>query len=165
MGQALAHLIDPRSMQVEYQVPSQDGDKVKLNQHIKFFINDHSKPYDGIVSYISPLYNNKNYNLVLRANISNVSSLKPNLFGSVIEITDLHYKALAIPQLLVQADAQGFYVYTVDESRVTKNYIKTGSINKKGLIEIKSGIAPNALIISSNIEDLTVGQAVKVAGR
>lgn len=161
MGATMASLTDPHSLQITYQLPSQDAPQVKIGQAIAFYPDGATQPIAGTVSYISPQYDAQNYNLTLRADVKN-TSIKPNFFGRIVETTNPNYKTLAVSQSLVQADAQGFYVYTIEDKKVTKHYIKTGMVDKNGLIQIVSGIAPNTPIISSDIANLSDGQTVQV---
>lgn len=160
-GQFIAHLVDPTSLQVKYQLPSQYAEDVHTGQHIQFFAGSLKQAANGIVTYVSPQFDADNYNLTLRADIHS-TSLKPQLFGHIKQVLNPNYKTLAIPQALVQADAQGFYALVIDHNKVAKLYFSAGDLNKNGLIDIQSGIKAGTPIISSQVESLSVGQTVKV---
>lgn len=161
-GQTLATVVVPSSLQVEYQISGRFSNEVKLGQGIKFRPNDASQFYEGAVSYVAPSLNQNDHSLTLRANLNDATSLKYASFGQVEQIVDPNYKTLAISQSLVQTDSQGFFIYTVSNNKVAKQYFTPGQITKNGLIQIKSGLTENTPIISSDPSHLSSGETVKV---
>jgi len=50
----------------------------------------------------------------------------------------------------------------VEAHKVSKHYFEPGEISQKGLIQVKSGLAANTMIIVSNSTGLSAGQTVRV---
>lgn len=162
-SQELVHVIDEQSLQVKYQLDSQYAKQVQIGQKIKFFVESETKPYLGQVRYVAPLLNAKDYNLTIRATLSTPQKLKPNTFGRVAHIFAPNHLTLVVPQSLVQADAKGFFVYYVDpQQKIAKQYFQPGNIDASGIIEVRSGLNDKLAIVSSNPENFSVNQKVKV---
>jgi len=161
-GESLANIVTSDSLQIQYQLPSQDIGKIHLGQKVYFYPDGQNKSYLGKVTYISPQLNNSDYSVDIRANLANFSGLTPNYFGKVIQVVDKNYQTLSIPQGFVYTDAKGFYVYILKDNKVTTKYFKAGSLTQSGMLQVKSGLMPNELIITSDPSGLNVGQKVQV---
>ena len=162
-GEPLVNFVNPYSLQIKYQLPANYAQQVKLGQPVNFYPNNNKTAINATVAYIAPLLNHANYNLTLRANFTQHSSLPQNSFGRIVQVLNPHYKVLALPQKIVQTDASGFYAYTVENHKISKLYFTPGQVTRSGLIEINSGIKANTPIVISNVLGLTLGQTVKVA--
>lgn len=161
-GTELTQITDPSSLQVKYQLPSRYVKQTRIGQVIRFYPDDTGRVYRGKISYISPQFDSDSYGLTIRADLEEFAGLKPNHFGQVEQIINSHYKILAIPQSLVHNDAQGFYVYVVQNNKVTENYFTPGAINKAGLIQVLSGIKANTPVINSDQSVISPGLTVQV---
>lgn len=161
-GTKLTQITDPGSLQVKYQLPSKYVKQARIGQTIRFYPDGTEHVYKGTISYISPQFDSDSYGLTIRADLEKFADLKPNHFGQVVQIINPNYKTLAIPQSLVHNDAQGFYVYIIQNNKVAKNYFMPGAINKEGLIQVLSGIKPNTPVINSDQSILSSGLTVQV---
>ena len=162
-GEQLANFVDPRSVQIKYELPAKFVSQLHTGQTVKFYPSSSLKPLTANVAYIAPLFNTDNYNLTLRANLQIPQPLKQNEFGKVVQVLNEHYKILALPQKIVQTDASGFYAFSIDDHKITKLYFTPGEITKTGLIEVVSGIKPQTPLVTSDVLQLTPGQTVQVA--
>jgi len=161
-GTELTQITDPRSLQVKYQLPSKYVNQTHIGQTIRFYPDGIERVYRGKISYISPQFDSDSYGLTIRADLEDFADLKPNHFGQIVQTINPHYKTLAVPQSLVHNDAQGFYIYIIQDNKVAKNYFTPGAINKEGLIQVLSGIKPNTPVINSDQSVLSSGLTVKV---
>lgn len=162
IGTVLAQVIDPQSLQIKYSLPSQYASVIQNGQHVLFYPNDSNQSYSGRVAYVSPLLNASDFTLTVRADLDHATLLKPYLFGKVVHIINPHYCALVIPQNLVQTDARGFYVYVINNNKVTKRYFTPAGVNKAGGIEVKDGLTAESKIIVSDYTSLSPSMIVKV---
>ena len=162
LGAVLVQIVDPKSLQVKYSLPSQYAGIVQNGQQVSFYPNDSTHAYTGTVAYVSPLLNSSDFTLTLRANLNNDATLRPYLFGRVVQVIDPNYHTLVIPQNLVQTDASGFYVYIVDNNKVAKHYFTPVGVDKQGIIEVRDGLTDSTKIIVSDYTSLSPGLTVKV---
>ena len=110
---------------------------------------------------ITSTLNPTDYNITLRANLSN-TSLQANTFGHATQVIDPNRKLLAVSQSLIRTDSSGFYVYFLnDKNTVKKQYCKLGGITASGLITINSGLQTGAKLIISNPNHFRTGEIVK----
>ena len=161
-GDELTKITDPTTLQVKYQLPSQYAKQTRLGQTVRFYPDGLTRVYTGKVSYVSPQFDSDSYSLTIKADLDDFSGLRPNHFGQIVQVINPHYKTLAVPQGLAHNDAQGFYIYTIEDNKVTKQYFTAGTVSKDGLIQIISGIKVNTPIITSDQSILSQGQTVKV---
>lgn len=158
----LASLIKPNSVQIEYELPSRFANEIKLGQVVNFTLAHDLKSYQAHVSYISPMMNQSNYNIMLRANFTKPNTLRPNQFGKVQQILDSDHPTLAISQAVVETDSAGYYVYTVENNKIAKQYFVPSDITNAGLVVIQSGLKEGLPIVMTNLSELSPGQVVKV---
>ena len=161
-GDILTDVISQKGLRVRYQIADIYADAVKLGQAVTFSLQN-GKHYTGKVSYIAPLYNAHDYSLTLRAKLDPADALPPNVFGQVKQVIQPRYRSLAISQKLVQVDARGFYVFSIDpHQKVVKRYFTPGAVTARGLIEVRKGLTENLPIINSDLSSLSAGQKVQV---
>lgn len=159
----LVTVVAPHSLQVLYQLPSRYASSVKIGQAVLFKPSSAAQSYSAKVVYIAPLIDDNAAGIILRADFTNATGLLINRFGRVTEVLDEHYKTLAVPQTLVQSDAQGFYVYLFKDHKVFKQYFDAGEVTASGFIEVRSGLEPKEILITSDPHILKEGQVVKAA--
>lgn len=164
VGAVLAHVSVPTSKEIAFQLPSQYQPEAAINQTVEFIPSDTKTPYSARVTYISPALNSDDYSVNVRAAFDQPNHLPENLFGKIIETLQIDAKTLAVPASLVQADSQGFYVYSLSSNNKAKKiYFIPGAITKDGLMMVHSGISNNTPIISSHLSSLIEGQQVAVS--
>lgn len=154
VGDQLLSVYSIKGLQVKYTLPSQYSDLAQKGQKITFTPNDSKRKYDATVVYVSSELSAKNDNITLRANFDQPVTLAANLFGKVVQILNPNHTAIAVPQTLVQSDEQGFYLYSVDGSKVAKTYIKVGPVGSGGYVEIQSKWNSATQIITSDTSTL-----------
>lgn len=162
-GDLLAHLVNPKIIQVRYSLPSRYADQARIGQTVTFQANGDTHNYSGTVTYVSPAMDPESHLLTLRANLFHATQLKANRFGEITQILDPNYQTFAIPQSVSNTDAKGFYVFVVKNGKVQKAYFKPGRVTAKGYLIIQSGLSAGESIIVSDTSSLNVGETVRVA--
>ena len=160
-GEKLVYIASQGNLQLRYQLPAQYAAQVALGQKVSFYPRNTKNSYTAKVSYISPALNPTDYNITLRANLSN-TSLQANTFGHATQVIDPNRKLLAVSQSLIRTDSSGFYVYVLnDKNTVEKQYCKLGGLTTSGLITINSGLQTGTKLIISNPNHFKTGEIVK----
>lgn len=162
-GTTLVSVVNLQSLQVRYQLPSRYAQIIKLGQEVSFIPTNGQQTYTAIVSYIAPLIDEDAAGVTLRADFVHPTGLLANRFGQVVQTINAQYSTLVIPQILVQSDAQGFYVYLFKDKKVFKQYFTAGMITQSGLMEATSGLTASEQLITTNPHLLKEGQIVQVA--
>jgi membrane fusion protein (multidrug efflux system) len=161
-GSVLATVVDTKNLELSYQLPNQYAAQLKLGQAVWFTPESTSQAYAARVSYIAPALSADNQAVVLNAQLIHPAALLTNQFGQIRQILNPHFKTFAIKQELMQADAQGFYVYLLVKNKVTQHYFQAGELTKQGLILVKSGLTDKDILITTAPKTLTAEQVVKV---
>ncbi|GGF88212.1 MULTISPECIES: efflux RND transporter periplasmic adaptor subunit [Cysteiniphilum] len=160
-GTSLAKITPDTNLQLIYQISSDNISKLKLNQKVLFYPNNSAQSYTAHVSYIAASLDPQTYNLQLRADFDQHTPLLANTFGKVEQFPDAQ-NVFLVAQNLVQTDSKGFFVYTLANGKVTKQYVLTGLPLANGKIVINSGVNDWDILITSNPNELSEGQSVKV---
>lgn len=162
-GQIIFQIITGSDVQVAYTLPSQYADQAKLGQAVRFVTDSApAKSYVGSVSYVAPQLNSSGDQFSLRARLNAAKNLQPNRFGKLTQVLNTGVSSLVIPQALVQTDARGFYVYTVQMGKVAKLYFQPGITTPQGMIVVQHGIAAGSQMIVSDTSQLVAGQQVQI---
>ena len=162
-GTSLVNVVNLQSLQVRYQLPSRYAQLVKLGQEVIFTPTNEHQTYKATVSYVAPLIDQDAAGVTLRADFVHPTGLLANRFGQVVQTINDQYKTLVVPQMLVQSDAQGFYVYLFKDKKVFKQYFTAGMITQSGLMEVTSGLVAGEQLITTNPHLLKEGQNVQVS--
>ncbi len=161
-GKTLAVLVSSDE-QVKYTLPSSEALQAKVGQPIVFTNADTQQIYSGVVVYVAPLLSNTDYTITVRADLTAKQQPLLNTFGQVVQTLSSSNKVLAVPQSLVQNDAQGFYVYLLKDHQVGKQYFQPGQLTEKGLMVATSGLVPEMQLITSDPTALSVNETVQVS--
>ena len=162
-GTTLVNVVNLQSLQVRYQLPSHYAQLVKVGQRVTFTPTNDQQTYIATVSYIAPLIDEDAAGVTLRADFVHPNGLLANRFGQVMQTINAQYTTLVVPQMLVQSDAQGFYVYLYKDKKVYKQYFTAGSVTQSGLMEVTAGLTAGDQLITSNPHALKEGQNVQVS--
>ncbi|MSP53118.1 MAG: efflux RND transporter periplasmic adaptor subunit [Gammaproteobacteria bacterium] len=163
-GTSLVDVVNLQSLQVRYQIPSHYAQLIKLGQQVTFTpTNNNQQTYTATVSYVAPLLDQDAAGVTLRADFVHPTGLLANRFGQVVQTINANYSTLVVPQMLVQSDAQGFYVYLYKDKKVFKQYFMAGMVTQLGLMEVASGLTAGDQLITTNPHSLKEGQNVQVS--
>jgi membrane fusion protein, multidrug efflux system len=160
--------VNKKSLQIQYILPSSYINKAKVGQSVEFTpaqsqYDKTNQVYKASVSYVSPEVNPDTQGVFIRADFLENINLAPNTFGQVTQVINPKYRTLAIPQGLVQTDPAGFFVFAYHNNKVVKEYFTPGVLTKSGLIEVVSGLKDKEQIITTNPEQLSPGEKVKLS--
>ncbi len=173
-GSTVVTLYRPDMLQVRVDVRFEDIPKVSLNQPVEIDNPALSSPLSGQVLFISSEADIQKNTLQVKVNIPSPPQVfKPEMLVDVTftapkqpeskseSTTEL--KLYVLKQLIQQDDA-GFYVWLADQSEgiARKTAVETGAVGSNGLVEITKGLTIASRIISSNIDGLEDGAAIRV---
>jgi membrane fusion protein (multidrug efflux system) len=125
-----------------------------------------NKTYEnGAVDFVSPKIDVNTDTLLLRAKFKNEKNeILIGEFGK-IEVGNLDLgKVYVIPENAIIKNAQGTFVYTIEDSTAKLKPVKTGILVKEG-IAIESGLNENDQIIVSNIAKLKPDTKIQIVNK
>ena len=170
-GSVIASFQDLDSMKVDFTVPEQVADQVKLDQEIRLGMNEGDLPFKGRVTGKDPRVDPKTRLVSVQALIEDNKSraILPGQFLHVEVILPEQPNVITVPQTAVITSLYGDYVYTVEQEERAGNqvqvakqvFVKTGR-RRGGVLEVLSGIQPGQQVVASGQNKLQSGATVKI---
>ncbi len=163
VGTALATLTNPNSMVVEYELPQQYGQSIKLGQAVVVSMqNDDESVFEGQVQYVSSLVDSSSQTYKVRALVNNRQhQLHSGMQVYVTQTLDAKRQVLAVPGLSLVPTIDGYSVYTVKNNKIQAVPVSIGRRHDTW-VEIQSGLKAGTEIVVSGIQSVHLGSQVKV---
>ncbi|SCY56156.1 efflux RND transporter periplasmic adaptor subunit [Microvirga guangxiensis] len=170
-GSVIASFQDLDSMKVDFTVPEQMADQVKLGQEVRLGMNETDLPFKGRVTGKDPRVDPKTRLVSVQALIEDNKerSILPGQFLHVEVVLPEQPNVITVPQTAVITSLYGDYVYTIDQEERAGNqvqvakqvFVKTGR-RRGGVLEVLSGIQPGQQVVASGQNKLQSGATVKI---
>jgi membrane fusion protein (multidrug efflux system) len=168
-GVPLIRVVNLSDMFVSASVPEGYLSRLKVGTTVEVFVKTIGKNYAGKVRQIGNYINPNNRSFDIEIAIPNSDNLlRPNQVA-VLKIEDyVNAKAVVVPENIVQENANGekiiFKVETPDAkgvAKVVKQVVVLGQ-TANSLVEVKSGLTANTLIVKEGVKGLSDGSKVQV---
>jgi len=170
-GTLVASFQDLRSMKVDFTVPEQVADSVKLGQEVRLGPTEGDLPFSGKVVGKDPRVDPKTRLVSVQALVEDNKdgAILPGQFLHVEVILPPEPNVITVPQTAVITSLYGDYVYTIEQEEragqqvqiVKQVFVKTGR-RRGGSLEILSGIMPGQQVVASGQNKLQAGSTVKI---
>jgi membrane fusion protein, multidrug efflux system len=167
----IASFQDLSSMKVDFTVPEQAADEIKLGQEVRVGVAPADLPFKGKVTGKDPRVDPKTRLVSVQALIeeNRDGTILPGQFLHVEAILPPEPDVITVPQTAVITSLYGDYVYTIEQEEkagqpvqvVKQVFVKTGR-RRGGSLEILSGIAPGQQVVASGQNKLQAGATVKI---
>lgn len=160
--QKVATIVRTNPLRIRIDIPEQAIPEVKVGQSVSITTSAWpDKNFAGRVARIAPNVSAQSRTMTVEAEIENGSNaLKPGQFATVRLLQERAEPAVLVPARSVISEAGVNRVYVIKNGHAEQRLVQTGQTDGD-LIEIKSGIAADELIATSNLEQLSDGIAVK----
>ena len=115
-GTAVVQLTQENPLKIRFSIPADLKPKVAIGNAVELTSSTYKdKIFTGTVGYISPTVSSKSGTLEIEAQVSNDDYLlSPGMFMSVSQILQAKRLMLVVPNMAVQVDRQGSFVYVVN---------------------------------------------------
>ena len=158
-GTTIATITNTQSLKAEVNIPENQLSHIKKGQNTTITSDAYpEKTFSGIVDFISPK-GDDNHNYIVRINIANNSSvqLKSGIYINV-EFSGMstHQKLLMIQKNALAEGVKNPLVYVFKNGTVEERKLTVG-LESGDYIEIKSGLSPGELIVTSGQINLSNG--------
>jgi membrane fusion protein (multidrug efflux system) len=170
-GSVIASFQDLDSMKVDFTVPEQMADDVKLGQEVRLGVSETELPFKGRITGKDPRVDPKTRLVSVQALIEDNKdrALLPGQFLHVEVILPQEPNVVTVPQTAVITSLYGDYVYTIEQEERAGNqvqvarqvFVKTGR-RRGGALEVVSGIQPGQQVVASGQNKLQAGATVKI---
>ncbi|BAR99541.1 probable Co/Zn/Cd efflux system membrane fusion protein [Blastochloris viridis] len=169
-GTVVATLQDLDSMKVDFTVPEQVIDKVKIGQPVRFGASDADLGRTGKIIGIDPRIDPQTRLVSVQALLDDNRdrAIVPGQFLRVRIDLPPEPNVVTVPQTAVVTSLYGDYVYLVEDAAggkpgltVKQVFVKVGR-RDGGLSEVVSGLTPGERIVVSGQNKLQAGAPVKI---
>lgn len=158
-------IVNNNNLKIVTNIPENYVTRIKKGDKVEVVVADSGKPpFQSVISMVGGSIDPNTRSFLAEAKLPSDPNLKPNQTATM-KILDYSAKnAVVVPINLVQSDEKSKYVYVAEKEGnkmvARKKEVQVGEAYN-GLIEIKSGLAGNELIITEGYQTVYEGQAVR----
>ena len=158
----VATVVRINPLRVRIDIPEQAIPVVNVGQSVSVTTSAWpDRNFSGRIARISPNVTPTSRTLTVEAEIDNGSgALKPGQFATVRILEARATPATLVPARAVRTESGVSRVFVIKDGRVQERLVQLGQ-TEGDLVEIKSGVAANENVATSNVEQLSDGMAVK----
>jgi RND family efflux transporter MFP subunit len=158
----VATIVRTNPLRIRIDIPEQAIPEVRTGQSVSITTSAWpDKNFSGRVARIAPNVSATSRTLTVEAEIENSGgALKPGQFATVRILQERADPAVLIPARAVVTEAGVSRAFVIKDGRAEQRVVQTGQ-TEGDLIEIKSGVAADEQVATSNLEQLSDGVAVK----
>jgi membrane fusion protein (multidrug efflux system) len=171
-GTVVTTFQDLSGMRVDFRVPEQAADKLRLDQSVKVGISDDNLPYKGRIVGIDPRIDPQTRLLSVQALVdeNKDEAILPGQFLQVRVELPAENNVVTVPQTAVITSLYGDYVYSVTDGKdkdgkdikiARQVFVKAGR-RDGGLVEIASGLKTGQMVVVAGQNKLQSGSVVMV---
>jgi multidrug efflux pump subunit AcrA (membrane-fusion protein) len=160
--QKVVTIVRTNPLRIRIDIPEQAIPEVKVGQSVSIATSAWpDKNFAGRVARIAPNVSAQSRTLTVEAEIENSgNALKPGQFATVRILQERAEPAVLVPSRAVVNEAGVSRVYVIKDGHAEQRLVQVGQTDGD-LIEIRSGVAADELVATSNLEQLSDGIAVK----
>ncbi len=165
----LLEIVNLQKMELEAAVPASEIARIAIGQSVRLHIEGMPQSFDGKVVRINPAAQAGSRSIPVYVQVANPNNqLRAGMFAEGKLVLNSKPGVLALPHSAVRRDGNGAYVFTVDNGKIARKPVNTGSEGQSGdepRIEIVSGLDFGAQVIRTDMGNLIPGTPVRVAGQ
>jgi multidrug efflux pump subunit AcrA (membrane-fusion protein) len=158
----IATIVRTNPLWIRIDIPEQAVPQIKNGQSVSLTTSSFAdRSFSGRVARISPNVSATSRTLTVEAQIDNGGgALKPGQFGTVRILLPQSSPAVLVPQRALRTISGATYVFVIKNGHAEQRLIQSGQ-TEGDLVEIKSGVAENEIVATSNVDQLSDGAAVR----
>ena len=158
----VATIVRINPLRVRIDIPEQAIPEVTVGQSVSVTTSAWpDKNFSGRVARISPNVTPTSRTLTVEAEIENSSgALKPGQFATVRILQSRAQPAVLVPSRAVRTESGVSRVFVIKDGHAQERLVQLGQ-SEGDLVEIKTGIAADEIVATSNIEQLSEGATVR----
>jgi multidrug efflux pump subunit AcrA (membrane-fusion protein) len=160
--QKVATIVRINPLRIRIDIPEQAIPEVRVGQSVSMSTSAWpDKNFSGRIARIAPNVTANSRTLTVEAEIENSSGvLKPGQFATVRILQPRPVPAVLIPARAVLTESGVSRVFVIKNGHSEQRLVQVGQ-TEGDLIEVKSGVAADEQVATSNLEQLSDGMAVR----
>lgn len=160
--QKVASLVSLNPLRVRIDIPEQAIPQIHTGESVSVSVAAYpDRNFAGRIARVSPSVAANSRTLTVEAEVENSrGDLKPGQFATVRILLPQTEPAVLVPQRAVRTISGSKYVFVIKNGHAEQRLVQPGQA-EGDLIEIKSGVAPDEVVATSNVDQLSDGAAIK----
>jgi len=160
--QKVATIVRTNPLRIRIDIPEQAIPEVRVGQSVSITTSAWpDKNFAGRVARIAPNVSATSRTMTVEAEIDNSSgALKPGQFATVRILQERAEPAVLIPTRAVINEAGVNRVFVIKNGHAEQRLVQTGQ-TESDLVEVRTGVAADEQVATSNLEQLSDGIAIK----
>lgn len=158
----IATIVRTNPLRVRIDIPEQLVTNIHVGQSVSVMVSAFpDRNFAGMVHHVSPSVTPNSRTLTVEAQVQNDGdALKPGQFATVRVLLPEATPAVLVPARAVRTETGTSNVFVIKNGRAEQRIVQLGQ-TEGDLVEIKSGVAVDELVATSNVEALSDGVAVQ----
>ena len=160
--QKVATVVNLNPLRVRIDVPEQAIPQIHTGESVSVSVSGYpDRSFAGRVARVSPNVTTASRTLTIEADVENPrAELKPGQFATVRILLPQSAAAVLVPQRALRIISGSTYVYVIKNGHAEQRLVQPGQ-TEGDLVEIKSGVAADEVLATSNVDQLSDGAAVR----
>ena len=160
--QKVATVVNLNPLRVRIDIPEQAISQIHTGESVSVSVAAYpDRNFAGRVARVSPNVTAASRTLTVEADVENPKAeLKPGQFATVRILLPQTEPAVLVPQLALRTISGATYVFVIKNGHAEQRLVQSGQ-TEGDLIELKSGVAADELVATSNVDQLSDGAAVR----
>lgn len=160
--QKVATIVRTNPLRIRIDIPEQAISVVQVGQSVSLSTSAWpDKNFSGRVARIAPNVSATSRTLTVEAEVENSSgALKPGQFVTVRILQSRSEPAVLVPSRAVVNESGVYRVFVIKDGHAEQRLVQIGQ-PEGDLVEVKSGVAADEKVATSNLEQLSDGVPVK----
>lgn len=154
-------IVRTNPLRMKIDIPEQAISEVKVGQSVSLIVSAYpDRTFNGRVARVSPSVTATSRTLSVEAEVENGNNiLKPGQFATVRILLPQSDPAVLVPARAVRTEAGTSRVYVIKDGHAQQRLVQLGQ-TEGDLVEVKTGVAADEPVATSNIEMLSDGMTV-----
>ena len=160
--QKVATIVSLNPLRVRIDVPEQSIPQIRVGESVSVSVAAYpDRSFAGHVARVSPSVTPASRTMTVEADVDNPNAeLKPGQFATIRVLLPQSAPAVLVPQRALRTISGATYVFVIKNGFAQQRLVQAGQ-SEGDLVELKSGIAADEVVASSNVDQLSDGSAVR----
>ena len=160
--QKVATIVSLNPLRVRIDVPEQSIPQIRIGESVSVSVAAYpDRSFAGHIARVSPSVTTASRTMTVEADVDNPNGeLKPGQFATIRVLLPQSAPGVLVPQRALRTISGATYVFVIKNGFAQQRLVQTGQ-TEGDLVELKSGIAADEIVATSNVDQLNDGSAVR----